>query len=386
MTIIEIIFWLGLFALFYTYMGYLALLWLLTLIRNDPVKNTNITPSVSLVISAYNEGKILSRKIENALELDYPDGLLVEIAIISDGSTDQTNDIILGYAEQNNRILPCIVSSNKGKTACLNDFVPELLGEIVVFTDANSFYDTDLLRTIVRPFADERVGFVTGSTRYFTSSAGRAIEATSLYSRFERIIKSLESKINSCVGADGAIFAIRKELFLPMNPYDINDLVIPLQIVKRGFRGVLEETTYCKEEAAREIKSEFRRQVRITTRTIRAILNYKILLNPFRFTFFAFEIFSHKLMKFLTPLWMVLILITNIPLALGGSLFYKATLITQLLFYIVALIQGTEERRRLPWRFAAICHFFVWINAAYAVGLFKYISGETFISWSPERK
>ena len=130
-------------------------------------------------------------------------------------------------------------------------------------------------------------------------------EATTLYSSLERLTKTLESKIGSCVGADGAIFAIRKALFSPMNPYDINDLVIPLMIVKKGCRGVLEELAFCKEETVEEEKSEFQRQVRITNRTLRALFNYKSLLNPFRYTFFSFEIFSHKLIKFLIPFLMV---------------------------------------------------------------------------------
>jgi len=385
MTTIQIIFWFSLFAVFYAYPGYPALLRLLALIKKDPIKKDNITPSVSLVISAYNEQRIMARKIENALVLDYPKDLL-EIAIISDGSTDGTNDIIRKYEKLDNRIRICIVPTNKGKTSCLNDFVPQLHGEIVFFSDANSFYDKDLILKIVPSFADERVGFVTGSTKYFTSFKDKVTEATTLYSSLEKLTKTLESKIGSCVGADGAIFAIRKALFSPMNPYDINDLVIPLMIVKKGYRGVLEELAFCKEETAEEEKSEFQRQVRITNRTLRALFNYKSLLNPFRYTFFSFEIFSHKLIKFLIPFLMVLILITNVFLAWEGTLFYIGTLIIQLLFYIVALSRGARKGSTKIARFIGIFHAFVLVNAAYALGWFKYFTGETYISWSPERK
>jgi len=385
MTTIEIIFWFSLFAVFYAYLGYPALLWLLALIKNDPVKKDNITPSVSLVISVYNEEKVLFRKIENALKLDYPKDFL-EIAIISDGSTDGTNSIIQEYAERENKIIPCIVPTNKGKTSCLNDFVPKLRGEIVFFSDANSFYDKDLILKTVRSFADERVGFVTGSTKYFTSFKDKVTEATTLYSSLERLTKTLESKIGSCVGADGAIFAIRKALFSPMNPYDINDLVIPLMIVKKGCRGVLEELAFCKEETAEEIKSEFQRQVRITNRTLRALVNYKSLLNPFHYTLFSFEIFSHKLMKFMTPFWMILILITNVLLAWEGTLFYVGTLIIQLLFYTVALSRGARKGRTTVARFIGIFHAFVLVNAAYALGWFKYFTGKKYTTWPPVRK
>ena len=385
MIIIETVFWLSLFAVFYAYLGYPVFLWLLAGIISDPVKKNNIMPSVSLVISVYNEERILPRKIENALELDYPEGLL-EIAIISDGSTDQTNNIIQNHAKGNSRILPCIVPTNKGKTACLNDFVPKLRGEIVLFSDANSFYERNLISNIVQPFADQRVGFVTGSTRYFTPLEGKATEATNIYSKVERLTKSLESRIGSCVGADGAVFAIRKSLFSPMNPYDINDLVIPLMIVQKGNRGVLEETAFCNEQAAEGMKGEFRRQVRITNRTLRALFNYKSLLNPFRYPIFSFEIFSHKLMKFLIPFWMVLLFMTNVILVWENHLLYKVSLIAQSLFYIVAFTKGAGKGGRFIGQLAKVCHAFVLVNAAHILGWFKYFTGETFTSWSPERK
>ena len=385
MIIIETVFWLSLFAVFYAYLGYPVFLWLLAGIISDPVKKNNIMPSVSLVISVYNEERILPRKIENALELDYPEGLL-EIAIISDGSTDQTNNIIQNHAKGNSRILPCIVPTNKGKTACLNDFVPKLRGEIVLFSDANSFYERNLISNIVQPFADQRVGFVTGSTRYFTPLEGKATEATNIYSKVERLTKSLESRIGSCVGADGAVFAIRKSLFSPMNPYDINDLVIPLMIVQKGNRGVLEETAFCNEQAAEGMKGEFRRQVRITNRTLRALFNYKKLFNPFRYPIFSFEIFSHKFMKFMTPFWILLIFMSNIFLAWESNLTYKVTLTAQAFLYIVALTHVVKNSSGLTGRLANLCHTFVWINAAYTAGWFRYLTGDTYTSWSPERK
>ncbi|MDP2644574.1 MAG: glycosyltransferase [Desulfobacterales bacterium] len=357
---------------------------MLALFFQHPVKTGSHLPSVSLVISVYNEDRILKKKIENALGLDYPENLM-EIAIVSDGSTDRTNDIIHSYAQRDRRIIPCIEPKNQGKTACLNDFLPKLGGEIILFSDANSFYDKDLIHKIVRPFTDESIGFVTGSTRYYSPSGSKIVEAPGLYSRIERKIKSLESKIGSCVGADGAVFAMRKALFSPMQAHDINDIVIPFQIVKQGYRGILEEETLCEEEASQAATGQLRRQVRITSRTLRAIFNHKTLLNPFRFPLFSIEIISHKLMKFTAPFFMLLFLITNILLAWRGRLVYQIILFMQIFLYFLSLAGFLRQKKMIRNRWVDFCHTFILINVAYAIGWFKYARGETYTSWTVER-
>ena len=381
----EITFWLGLFAIFHAYLGYPACLWLLALIKTTPVKMENITPSVSLVISVYNEERVLARKIENTLDLDYPEELL-EIVIISDGSTDKTNNIIRENAERNRNILPCIMPTNKGKTACLNDFVPKLRGEIVLFSDANAFYDRDLVLKIVRSFADEKVGYVTGSTKYFSSIESEGIEATSLYSRLERLVKKLETRIGSCVGADGAVFAIRKPLYKPPPPHGMNDFDVPLSIIKGGHRGILDPQVHCREEAVSTMKGEFRRHIRITSRTIRAIFSHTDLLNPFRYRVFSFQFVCHKLLRFLVPLLMLLILFSTIMLAIQGSHFYQLGLILQVILYLAAVMSPVVPAKSRIGRLFALCHSFVYINAAIFWGWISFLSGETYGTWVPVRK
>ena len=384
MVVPEIIFWCSLFSVFYAYLGYIGLLWAITLIKNDPVKKESITPSVSLIISVYNEENILSRKIENALDLNYPRHLL-EIAIISDGSTDESNDIIRKYAQRDRRIRPYIAPRNKGKTACLNDFVPKLRGEVILFSDANSFYHKDLIFKIVRSFADDRVGFITGSTKYFTSFGGKEIEATNLYSRLEKITKAFESKIGSCVGADGAVFAIRRHLYKTLGPHDMNDFGMPLNIIKQGYRGVLDHQVYCCEEAAATMKGELRRHIRITNRTVRAILNHADLLNPLKYPIFSFQILSHKLFKLLVPFFMLLLLFSNIVLAVRGSHFYQVCVVFQIVFYGCAFFQRPAPVKSGIGRIFALCHSFVYINGAIFWGWVTYLSGETYSTWTPER-
>jgi len=380
---IQIIFWLSAFAIFYAYAGYPLLLLLISFFIEPPIAKSDITPSVSLVISAYNEEHVLPKKIENALALDYPRDLL-EIAVISDGSTDKTNEIIQNFAEQSGNILPCISRHHKGKTACLNDFVPQLKGEIIIFSDANAFYDKDLIRRIVRPFADPHIGLVTGSTTYVASLENKSTSGTGLYSGLEKLTKILETRTGSCVGADGAVFAIRKSLFDPLKPDDINDLVIPFQVISKGYRGILEPSVFCTEERAGQTE-EFHRQIRITARTLRAIFRYRQLLSPFRYPMFSFKLFSHKLMKFLVPLFLVALFITNITLAFESGAFYKMVLVLQCLFYVCALIGLFGRAKKKEAMLLEACHALLTVNAAYAVGWFKYLTGETYTAWKPQR-
>lgn len=385
MGIIETIFWVSIFAVVYAYFGYIAALWFLALVKTNKVKKEDITPSVSLVISVYNEENVLAEKIENALELDCSKHSL-EIAIISDGSTDGSVEIIRKYEKVDNRIRSFIFSTNKGKTACLNEVVPELKGELLLFSDANSFYGKDTLTKIARSFADENIGFITGSTKYYSHAADQTIEATSLYSRLERFTKIMESRIGSCVGADGAIFAIRKHLYRTLGPYDMNDFGVPLSIVRRGFRGIIDPKVYCKEETASSIQSEFRRQVRITSRTLRAIFNYSDLLNPFKFGLFSFQLFSHKLLKLLVPLFILLLFLSNIILVFMGGYFYHVCLCFQIMFYSNAFLRWSVFAESGIKRLFIICRSFIFINAAIFLGWISYLSGETYTTWQPEKR
>ena len=381
--LIQIIFWLSAFAIFYAYAGYPPTLWLISFFINAPIKKSAITPSVSLVISAYNEEHVLPKKIENALALNYPRHLL-EIAVISDGSTDGTNEIIQNFAQQFCHVIPCISQRRKGKTSCLNDFVPLLQGEIILFSDANSFYDKELIHRILRPFADPDIGLVTGSTKYIDSPESQSAGGTGLYSRFERLTKVLETKTGSCVGADGAIFAIRKCLFSPLKPDDINDLVIPLHIVSKRYRCILEPSAFCDEQVT-DPAGEFQRQIRITCRTLRAIFRHRNLFNPFQHPLFSFKLFSHKLMKFLAPFCLAALLITNVFLALENGLFYKIMLSLQAVFYGCGLIGFLKSAEGKQVKWIGPCHVFLTVNAAYAAGWFKYLTGETYTVWKSPR-
>ena len=297
----------------YSYLIYPCLLWVLSrMIKRDWVKQ-EITPTVSVIISAYNEEAVIDQKIRNTLALSYPENHL-EVIVSSDGSTDRTNEIVSAIKDP--RLTLFSFPERKGKTACLNRVVYETKGEILVFSDANSMFPSDLLTKLIRNFADENIGLVSGWTKYKTTDEKK--QTTGVYSEFEKWTKHLESQISSCAGADGAIFAIRKAFYQPLQDYDINDFVIPLNIIKCDKRAVLDPEVFCHEEPSKGAENEYKRQVRITTRTLGAIRRNIEFLNPFKFGLFSFFLLSHKVIRFLAPVFLLGGLVMNVFLLERG--------------------------------------------------------------------
>ena len=379
-------FWVSVLAVAYAYVGYPAVLWLLARFRrrawSGGAEKSADLPSVTLIVSAFNEEQVIGQKIENALSLDYPRQRL-EIVVVSDGSSDRTCEIVLGFADRG--VVLRHYEGRIGKTACLNRALPMATGSIVVFSDANSTYEKGALGALRHPFEDPSVGFVTGWTRYGSGKDGSASGSLGIYSTLELVTKELESRLGSCVGADGAIFAIRKELYTPLRDYDINDLVIPLSINRQGYRGVLQPQAVCVEKDAGSAKGEFQRQVRITSRTLRAIASYRELLNPFRFGLLSFQLFSHKLCRFLVPLFLISALASNLLLAGRGG-FFLAALIAQGAFYAAAAAATLLAKTGLVSQLAETARSFVIVNAAVALAWVKYFQGETFTTWSPTQR
>lgn len=384
MLILKAMFWFSGFMIIYPYMGYPAFLWLISLFisKKNNVEPVQLLPKATLLISAYNEEAVIKDKILNSLALNYPKDL-IEIVVVSDGSEDRTKYIVEQYRDRG--VILRHYEGRIGKTACLNKAVPLAKGDIIVFSDANSNYDKEAINELVKNFSDKSIGFVTGTTKYITNDNENSIESVGLYSRIEKLTKTLESNISSCVGCDGAIFAIRKNLYQPLKEYDINDFVIPLNVVKQGYRGILEGNAFCNEKTASDIKGEFDRQVRITNRTIRAIFNNMILMNPFRHGFFSFELFSHKLCKFLVPFFMLAMFISNIVLV-TQNLLYIIILLLQICAYLIALFKYYERYLIGLSSLASTSHTFIMVNLAILLGWLKYLKGETYTTWSPGRK
>lgn len=333
---------------------------------------------VSIIVSVYNEAKIIAEKIENALALDYPKEKL-EIMVVSDGSTDGTKEIVYDVSSRDTRIILKGFPERAGKTACLNRVVPAARGNIILFTDANSMFPTDILKKLVRNFADPQVGLVTGWTRY--GNIQDAEDTTGIYSRFERWTKIRESMVSSCVGADGAVFAVRKGLYRMLREDDINDFIIPLNVIGQGKRTVIDPEVFCFEQPAEETGQEYRRQIRITTRTLRAIARNLELLNPLRYKSFAFFLLSHKLIRFLTPFLLIALFAVNLFLLTTGAI-YVATLVGQM---VVLAVSVGSLLGFVPGRVGNIVRLFSVTLLAQLVAWFRTFAGASDTKWTPQR-
>ncbi|MBP1747631.1 MAG: glycosyltransferase, CESA-like subfamily [Deltaproteobacteria bacterium] len=378
-------FWIALCAVFYAYAGYPLVLAALVLCRRRRPSNIiNLRwPKVSLLISAYNEETVIADKIENSLALDYPQELL-EITVISDGSMDATDSIVTRYRNKNVTLKR--YKGHLGKTACLNKAVPEAAGDIIVFSDANSQYDRKALKHLVEKFSDRRIGWVTGRTEYLSMTGEGKMSSAGIYTRIEQLTKGLEGEIGSCVGADGAIFAIRRALYRPLKDYDINDFVIPAKIIQQGYRGVLANEAFCIEKTAASATGEFKRHIRITTRTLRAIFTHRDLLNPFRYPVFSLELASHKLMKFIVPFALCVLFLANVCIVTNDtSAFYVSFLCLQIILFILWLAGSLGIPLSILARPSRIIQTFFVVNLAIVIGWIKFFQGEKFTTWATGR-
>lgn len=382
----TILFWALLFFVIYTYAGYPLCLRALGLLKASPLPtyppSAPDLPSITLVVSAHNEQEVITEKLLNALDLEYPQGKL-EILVASDGSTDATDAIVQKFVGQGVHLVRC--EGRIGKTACLNKAVSQASGAIVVFSDANSFYHRSAVKHLAARFAEPSIGFVTGHTKYALHCSSHEMAPVGLYSKMETWIKSMESRIGSCVGADGAIFAVRKSLYSPLDPDAINDLVLPLKIVGQGYRGILEERAFCIEKTADSPGEEYMRQVRITSRTLKGILENASLLNPLRRPLFAWQLASHKLTRLAMPFVLILLFLSSLALWSEGEI-YQTALACQGVFYALAASSRLRKGRGLTAKAASLASVFVTVNAAVLVGWVKFLRGERFTSWSSRRR
>jgi cellulose synthase/poly-beta-1,6-N-acetylglucosamine synthase-like glycosyltransferase len=371
----KFLFWCLVFFCLYSYVLYPIIVFLWARIVRNRWKLGESTPSLSIIVSVFNEESVISAKLQNALALDYPPDLL-EVIVCSDGSTDRTNEIVASVGDAR---ISLYEFPRSGKTACLNRVVPKARGEIVLFTDANAMFPVDTLRRMVRNFGDERIGLVTGGTRYFSTDGAR--EVTGLYAKLERWTKLHESRISSCVGADGAIFAIRRDLFVPLSGNDINDFIIPLTVLEKGYRVVLDTEVNCREPASDDEKKAFRRQVRITNRTMWAIVRNFRFTSLRRYGAFAFFLISHKLLRFGVPFFFLLTGLLNLKLVAAGPV-YVLTLLAYLSFVALGLLNYAQKIKN---KLAGICKFFLITITAQMIGVLRMMVGIEDRIWTPER-
>lgn len=379
---IEFAFWIFATLVVYVFAGYPAVLFLYSRLRPEPsFERPGTTPSVTLLISAFNEEECIAAKIENSLALDYPRKSL-KIVVISDKSDDRTDEIVESYADRGVELLR--MEERGGKTLGLNAGVEDSDSEIVVFSDANAMYRSDAIWALVTPFTDDNVGAVVGESTYSDAEEDSG-ESESLYWKYETAIKVLESRASSVVGGDGAIYAVRRDLYKPMAADVLSDFVNPLQVVEQGYRCIYEPAAISVEEVAGSYEKEFKRKVRIVNRAWRATMKMRLLLNTLQYGTFAWQFISHKLLRWLVPVLLVLVLALNV-LLLGTHSIYSVLFGLQIVFYNLALAGAVlRERINLPF-ILYVPYYFCLVNIASWRGIVEAYKGKTYTTWSTARE
>jgi len=386
------LFWVGVNGTFYAYLGFPAVISFLAAMKRKKGERSvpdegrgGLTQTISIIIPAFNEENVIGTKIRNVLSSDYPLQFL-DVIVVSDDSSDRTDEIARTFEKDGVRLI--VQETRRGKTAGLNRAIELAKGEIVVFTDANAIYPADAILKMSRYFDNPNVGLVTGYTKYTMAEDGNVTEATNAYTALERLLKRAESEWGCCVGADGAIFTMRKSLYRTLREDDINDFVIPLGVIDQGYQCVFAEDAYCSENSGKNIESEFRRQSRITNRTLRAVWRYRHLLNPFRFPSYSFFLFSHKVVRFLVPVFIILSVGALAFLAPRGGAYLVVGVAASLSIAMAALsnvVPSIASPRFPTGRAVRFLGIFLTINLAVLHGWWKFISGRRDVMWQHDR-
>lgn len=355
--------------LFYVFFGYPIALYLITLMYTRPTKRGVYEPTISLIISAYNEAGIINEKIRNTLTICYPAEKL-EIIVADDGSTDGTDKLVEAYGE---KVRLLRVEGRKGKVECQNEAVRAAKGEIVVFSDANSMYDEQALVALVRNLYDDSVGVVCGELRYARNDKSDE----GLYWKIERFLKRKESKLGSCLGANGAIYAIRRNLYRNLPADACSDFVEPFYTYAQGYRVIYEADAFCTEHPE-DNGLEFMRKRRIVSNSFQSLRLIRSFLNPFKFGWYSLALWSHKVLRWYAFLFLVLVLLTNFFLL--DYLLFQYVLGLQLCFYVLALFGFLSKAKPFSVPF-----YFMAVNIASFLGFIDFLRGRKIIAWEKVR-
>ena len=369
-------FWLVLSLIIYTYFIYPLILLTLSKMKSKPKKNKGFLPLVSMVISAHNEESVIDTKIRNCMELDYPKDKL-EVMIGSDGSTDKTERIIENYSAQGIRLFK--FRRRVGKVNILNNIIPQARGEIIVFSDANTIYSSSAIKELVKHFINPRVGCVCGKLILQKEKGSFERELEGIYWKYESFLKRLEGQMGFLLGANGGIYAIRKELFEPIPSNTIvEDFVISIKILERGSKVMYEPEAIAFEETSRSISEERIRKTRIGAGDYQALLLTLPMLNIFK-GFPSFAYWSHKVIRWLVPFLLISLLILNILLI--KERFYQYLFILQSIFYIGGLIGYLFSKNGFQFRLFYLLYYFIAMHWSLLIGFLKFMMGTQKVTW-----
>ena len=369
MLTLKVIFWVCVAVVFYTYLGYGMLLWLIISIKRlvrgkqppTPMPTDDELPTMTLMICAYNEQDVVKEKMQNTRALDYPKDKF-RVMWVTDGSNDLTNELLKEYPEVDIVFSP----ERRGKTAALKHGLSELKTQYVAFTDANTMINSGAMKEIARLFMDKTVGCVSGEKRVSARKEGEmAAEGEGMYWRYESTLKKWDSELYSAMGAAGELYAIDPKLVreVPDNAL-LDDFMMSMYIVDEGKRIAYSPDAYAMEYGSANLFEESKRKRRIAAGGLQSIWWLRSMLNPFRRPLVTFQYVSHRVLRWsITPIALVLLLISNIAIVLmGAERFYEITLGLQLLFYAMAFGGWLSYRRGRRNKLLYTVYYFVFMN------------------------
>lgn len=373
--LITIIFYISIFLVFYTYIGYGLLIYLILIIKRRFKQNKgtedidNIIPEVTLFIAAYNEDYVVEEKMKNCYEIDYPKDKL-KILWITDGSNDKTNELLKQYEN----ITLLFQPKRKGKTAAINRGMKFVNTPITVFTDANTFINPSSIKDIINSFNNKNVGCVACEKRINNNSReNNAAKNESLYWKYESKLKQMDSELNSTIGAAGELYAIRTSLFeeMPDNTL-LDDFILSMRIAMKGYIILYCEKAYAIENGSANINEERKRKIRIAAGGIQSIIMLKELLNIFKYKLLSFQYISHRVLRWsITPLCLLLIIPINIYLvAKYENIIYILVLIAQIIFYLCGIIGWYYSIKSKKNKLISIPYYFLFMNLNVIKGFF----------------
>ena len=377
----EALFWTFAGILGYVYVGYPLIVRLLASVAGRAAKGSAaFRPSVTVIITAYNEQKSIAAKIDNVLGLDYPAQLL-DVIVASDASNDATDEIVKSHSSE--RVTLLRVEGRRGKTACQNLATTRARGDIMVFTDATTLIDRGALAVMAENFADERVGCVAGLLVYLDKAGSLTAAGGLSYWSYEAALRSAESRLGTLIGVSGCLYGVRRSAYRPIAPTLISDFVIAMRMREQGLRTVLEERAVCFEETLHDSRQELSMRVRVALRSINALYAERRFLNPLGDPLFAWQLWSHKLLRYTSPYWLLAMLAACAILA--ERPFYRALLIIQLAIAAAGIAGFILQLNARRMGVLSKPYYFLLTNVASVIATLRFAKGERMVTWEPIR-
>lgn len=376
----EILLWSALALLAYVYVGYPILAIGLARLFPRRVEKAEQTPTVTVIIAAYNEEKHIANKLRNVLDLEYPADR-IRVIVASDASSDATDRIVTATGAPNVHLLR--VEGRQGKTACQNAAAAAADGDVLLFTDATTLIAPRALRAMAANFSDPSVGCVAGRLAYVAQGDEATGRGGTSYWNYEIVLRMAESSLGSLIGVSGCLYAIRRNAYRAIAPELISDFVTAMVVRDQGLRTVLEPGAVCYEDTLDKPDRELSMRVRVGVRSLVALAAQKRFLNPLRYGAFAWQLWSHKLLRYLSPVFWMIALLANATLALQGH--YLWLLAMQFALLLSGAIGFTPLRGAVSSRLLSKPYYFLLTNLASAVSLFRFLKGDRMVTWTPLR-